>query len=98
MKHSKIHLFLKIRVEDIIVESEKFTGVKISNSENVIKGRSCVLTTGTFLNGRIRLGEEIFDGGRYFRNKSGWEPPTNKISKLFQNFEIERSKNYWIKS
>lgn len=48
------------------------------------------MTTGTFLNGRIRLGEQTFSGGRSYRSSFEWEPPTNKLSKIFDNHKIER--------
>lgn len=59
-------------------------------TEKRIPTVSCVLTTGTFLNGRIRLGANTFDGGRSYRDGAGWEPPTHKISSIFEHYNIER--------
>ncbi len=49
-----------------------------------------MLTTGTFLNGKIKLGEQSFDGGRSLRNNLEWEPPTNKVAALFERFAIQK--------
>ena len=76
-------------------------GVKVlekggAGGERLILADACVLTTGTFLNGRIKLGDQTFQGGRYLRKSTGWEPPTNKISTLFEDYEIERSKPHQL--
>jgi tRNA uridine 5-carboxymethylaminomethyl modification enzyme len=47
----------------IVVESNRVVGVKTSIGV-VVKGKSVVLTNGTFLNGLIHLGEKQFGGGR----------------------------------
>lgn len=47
----------------LVVENEKIVGVKTSMGIE-IKGKSVVLTNGTFLNGLIHLGEKQFGGGR----------------------------------
>jgi tRNA uridine 5-carboxymethylaminomethyl modification enzyme len=47
----------------MIVESGRVVGVKTSMGID-IKGKSVVLTNGTFLNGLIHLGEKQFGGGR----------------------------------
>lgn len=47
----------------LIIEGDKVVGVRTSIGVEV-KGRSVVLTNGTFLNGLIHLGEKQFGGGR----------------------------------
>lgn len=47
----------------LIVEGEKVVGVKTGMGID-IRGKSVVLTNGTFLNGLIHLGEKQFGGGR----------------------------------
>lgn len=47
----------------LIVENEKVVGVKTGMGID-IRGKSVVLTNGTFLNGLIHLGEKQFGGGR----------------------------------
>lgn len=47
----------------LIVENDQVVGVKTSIGIE-IKGKSVVLTNGTFLNGLIHLGEKQFGGGR----------------------------------
>ena len=56
-----------------------------------IRARTCVLTTGTFLNGRIRLGDKKIEGGRYYRNGEGWEPPTSKVGSVFAALNLQKS-------
>lgn len=70
---------LESRVEAIDVKSDKFKGVIVSDGVK-IEGKTCVLTTGTFLRGRIRIGNDTWEGGRSYRDGSGWEPPSNKIA------------------
>jgi len=50
-------------VIDIVVENNKITGVKTLQG-NTIFGKKVILTTGTFLNGKIHIGEVSFLGGR----------------------------------
>ena len=54
-----------------------------------IQAQTCVLTTGTFLNGVIKQGEKSFPGGRSFRTLREWEPPSNKISNLFKDLKVD---------
>ncbi|MGD1845378.1 MAG: tRNA uridine-5-carboxymethylaminomethyl(34) synthesis enzyme MnmG [Salibacteraceae bacterium] len=55
--------FWQDMVTGIRVEGGKVTGVKTSLG-TVISARSVVLTSGTFLNGLIHIGEKNFGGGR----------------------------------
>jgi tRNA uridine 5-carboxymethylaminomethyl modification enzyme len=55
--------FWQDMVKGLIVEGDKVTGV-ITGMGMEIKGRSVVLTNGTFLNGLIHIGEKNFGGGR----------------------------------
>jgi len=55
--------FYQEMVSGLVVEKGKVTGVKTSLGL-VIKGRSVVLTNGTFLNGLIHIGDKNFGGGR----------------------------------
>jgi tRNA uridine 5-carboxymethylaminomethyl modification enzyme len=50
-------------VSGILVEGEKIVGVKTSLGIEV-RGKTVVLTNGTFLNGLIHIGEKQFGGGR----------------------------------
>ena len=49
-------------VKDLVLEGKKVKGVV--TDKNVLKGKKTILTTGTFLNGRMYTGEEIETGGR----------------------------------
>lgn len=55
--------FWQDMVKALIIEGEKVCGV-ITGMGMEIRGRSVVLTNGTFLNGLIHIGEKQFGGGR----------------------------------
>lgn len=55
--------FYQEMVSGLLIEKDTVVGVKTSLGVN-IKGRSVVLTNGTFLNGLIHIGEKQFGGGR----------------------------------
>ncbi len=55
--------FYQEMVSELIVENYKVTGVKTSLGIT-IKGKTVVLTNGTFLNGLIHIGDKNFGGGR----------------------------------
>jgi len=60
-------------VEEILVQGERVSGVRTSYGQ-VISGRTVVLTTGTFLNGRLITGDWVREGGR------DGEPPAVGLS------------------
>jgi tRNA uridine 5-carboxymethylaminomethyl modification enzyme len=55
--------FYQEMVMGLLVKGEKVIGVKTSLGLD-IKGKSVILTNGTFLNGLIHIGEKQFGGGR----------------------------------
>ncbi|NOT75230.1 MAG: tRNA uridine-5-carboxymethylaminomethyl(34) synthesis enzyme MnmG [Cyclobacteriaceae bacterium] len=55
--------FWQEMVSGLLVENNKVVGVKTALGLD-IKGKSVVLTNGTFLNGKIHIGEKNFGGGR----------------------------------
>ena len=55
--------FYQEMISGVIVENGKIKGVKTSLGLE-IRGKSVVLTNGTFLNGLIHIGEKQFGGGR----------------------------------
>ncbi len=55
--------FWQEMVKEIIVEEGRVTGVK-TGMGHTIKGKTVILTNGTFLNGIIHIGEKQFGGGR----------------------------------
>ena len=55
--------FYQEMVKGLIIENGKVKGIKTSLGLE-IKGKSVVLTNGTFLNGLIHIGEKQFGGGR----------------------------------
>ncbi len=55
--------FLQDQVVDLIVKEERLCGV-VTRMNLQIKAKAVILTSGTFLNGVIHIGEVKFDGGR----------------------------------
>lgn len=55
--------FWQEMVTEILVEEKRAVGVKTALGLE-IKGKAVVLTNGTFLNGKIHIGEKNFGGGR----------------------------------
>jgi len=78
-------------VEDLIIETidgkERVTGV-ITQMGLKFHTKSVVLTTGTFLGGRIHIGEQNYQGGR------AGDPPANTLSTKLRElpFRVERLK------
>jgi tRNA uridine 5-carboxymethylaminomethyl modification enzyme len=55
--------FWQEMVSEILVKENKVTGIKTSLGIEIL-GKSVILTNGTFLNGKIHIGEKSFGGGR----------------------------------
>ena len=66
-------------VIDVIVENNTLVGIKTMQG-NIIFARKIILTNGTFLNGKIHIGEVSFDGGRM------GEPNAPILSENLANF------------
>lgn len=63
LENNKNISFWQEMVTGLIVEDNRIRGVKTSLGLE-IKAKSVVLTNGTFLNGKIHIGEKSFGGGR----------------------------------
>jgi len=50
-------------VEDVIIENDQITGV-VTQMGVSFKAKAVVLTTGTFLDGKIHIGLDNYSGGR----------------------------------
>ena len=61
LKKTNIDIY-EDEVEDILIKNNKVTGV-ITNNQNILAKRT-ILTTGTFLNGKMYVGNEVTKGGR----------------------------------
>jgi tRNA uridine 5-carboxymethylaminomethyl modification enzyme len=66
-------------VDDIMVNAGRVTGVVTDEGARITAG-SVVLTTGTFLNGLIHIGERTIPAGRARRGRDGVEPPSTGLS------------------
>lgn len=69
-------------VEDILVEGDRVRGVR-TGLGRVYEGRTLVMTTGTFLHGRLITGDTIRPGGR------AGEAPARGLSETFRRFGFE---------
>ena len=74
-------------VDELFFDKESVKGLRTSSGLE-LNSRSIVITTGTFLNGRIHLGMKNWPAGRV------GEKPSNKLSQSFldQGFELGRLK------
>ncbi len=74
-------------VKEILVSGKSVEGV-ITNIETIYYSKSVIITTGTFLNGLIHIGEVSFGGGR------GGEKASHGLSGCLQSlgFEVKRLK------
>jgi tRNA uridine 5-carboxymethylaminomethyl modification enzyme len=74
-------------VEDLIIEYEEVAGV-VSQTGVRFLAQSVVLTVGTFLAGRIHIGEHHYQGGR------AGDPPSNALSRRLRElpFRVGRLK------
>ena len=72
--------------EDLVVTDGKVTGV-ITAADEIIPCFSVVLTTGTFLNGLIHIGERKIAAGR-MKVEEGVEPPSIGLSKTLYGFGL----------
>lgn len=68
-----------LAVEDLIVEDGKVSGI-IGVDGSEIRAQAVVLTTGTFLDGIVHMGNERIPAGRA-TGKEGWEKPATGLSK-----------------
>ena len=74
-------------VTDILTNAQKVTGIEINSNETIL-AKSVVLTTGTFLNGLIHIGDKKIPAGRKGEN------PAKKLAQSLYNlgFEMGRLK------
>jgi len=74
-------------VDDLIVEQDTVVGV-ITQMGLSFRGRSVVLTVGTFLGGKIHIGLNNYQGGR------AGDPPANALSRRLRElpFNVQRLK------
>ena len=74
MLENQEHLTLfQQAVDDLLVERERVTGV-VTQMGLTFRARAVVLTTGTFLGGRIHIGLSDYQGGR------AGDPPANALA------------------
>ena len=74
-------------VDDLLIEGERVAGV-VTQMGLRFKARAVVLTTGTFLGGRIHIGLSSYQGGR------AGDPPANALAQRLRDlpFRVDRLK------
>ena len=72
--------------EDLILKDQMITGVRTADGEGIECGR-VVLTTGTFLNGLIHIGETKIPAGR-MKVEDGVEAPSIGLSRTLYGFGL----------
>ena len=72
-------------VVEIIIERDKIKGCKTKKNETLYC-KAIILCAGTFLNGKIFIGQEVFIGGRWN------EPCCENISDLFNVYGIKKGR------
>ncbi len=87
LENTKNLEFWQDHVDGILVEGDKVVGVHTMMGGDVIS-KTVILTNGTFLNGRIFIGEKSFSGGRI--GESASHGITEKLTEL--GFEADRMK------
>lgn len=79
--------FWQDNVDHLLVEGDKIKGVHTEMGGDIIS-RTVILTNGTFLNGRIYIGEKSFSGGRI--SEAASHGLTEQLTEL--GFEADRMK------
>ena len=74
-------------VVGLVTGDAAVTGVRLADGQ-VLRARTTILTTGTFLGGKIHIGEEQVPGGR------AGDPPSNALARRLRElpFRVERLK------
>ena len=60
--------------QDLIIDGGKVQGVRCDTGE--VECKAAVISTGTFLRGKVHIGKESYWAGRHIRNSSDVEPPS----------------------
>ncbi len=68
-------------VDDLLIENDRVTGV-MTQSGIVFKAKAVVLTSGTFLGGRIHIGLQNYTGGR------AGDPAAVRLSERLRDYEL----------
>ncbi|MES2255956.1 MAG: tRNA uridine-5-carboxymethylaminomethyl(34) synthesis enzyme MnmG [Pseudomonadota bacterium] len=72
--------------EDLILKDGRVVGVRTADGQEIFAA-AVVLTTGTFLNGLIHIGETQIPAGR-MKVSEGVEPPSLGLSKTLYSFDL----------
>jgi len=72
---------LEASVDDMILEGNRVTGVRAKTGQ-AFSASAVVLTVGTFLAGRIHVGEKNSEGGR------AGDPPSNKLAERLRELPL----------
>lgn len=86
MNISNIHI-IQDEVVDILTKNDEVIGVK-TKLGITYECKAVIVTTGTFLNGKIFIGDKVFSGGR------AWEPASSGLEQFYikNGFKLKRFK------
>ncbi|WP_075433630.1 tRNA uridine-5-carboxymethylaminomethyl(34) synthesis enzyme MnmG [Buchnera aphidicola] len=87
LKKEKNLVIMEREVSDLIIKNLQITGV-ITSNRDCFYSKIVILTTGTFLNGKMYIGSKIFSGGR--RNGKSSDSLAKNLKKY--SFRIGRLK------
>ena len=81
---------MEASVEDIIYDeqSNELGGIVTSDEERVLAGQ-VIITTGTFLRGKIHLGRESYPAGRYMRDSDEMEAPSIGLALTLEKLKFD---------
>jgi len=93
---------LQANVSNLIVSENKCQGIVLKDGLNLTSD-AVILTTGTFLGGRVHIGNRSMEAGRFMRNSKKivedfdtevLEPPSNEMSKSIRSlgFAVDRQR------
>ncbi len=83
LKSQKNLFILQDEVIDLIIKNNKIIGVKTKKNNNIFS-KTTIITTGTFLDSKIFIGNYSFLGGRIFDHSSKYL--ANSLKKYFNDF------------
>lgn len=83
------NLYVKESVaKELIIENKSIKGI-IDDKNNEYLSNHIILTTGTFLNGKVYISNKTEEGGRYYKNTLEPEPAISNITKQLKSYGFD---------
>lgn len=74
--------------KELIIENKSIKGI-IDDKNNEYLSNHVILTTGTFLNGKVYISNKTEEGGRYYKNTLEPEPAISNITKQLKSYGFD---------